>query len=566
MNKFNNIPSYIITKYTLHILRQSKDVDNDIIDKLQAILNIEYKGEENYKSILSETLVQSNHPSIDAIVRFSNADWFKPKGFVHFTKKIPKYIPKTNQIDFEKYNLLIREVADSNKVGKHAFHPLIHYIIKERRYIPTNKKQRSRAIKIKSRHINFATHIDTHIYAYYAKVILGYEYEKYLEEKPFNESIIAYRKILKKKSISGENRYKSNIDFANDVFDYVSKQDSCAVIIIDITKFFDNINHDKLYQAWKELIKKDRLPKDHYNIFKSVTQFSYVDEKDIIEEFKINDKRELKRKNIHCYCKTPKDFRERVVKKKMMKRCIRKDKNGNHIGIPQGTSISAFLSNLYLLKFDEMIFNYAKDKSKFLYRRYSDDIMIVCEKEDYSAIIEFVRNKLQNELNLEANPKKTKLFLCDKGVNKLKITDLSGNPCSIQYLGFDYNGKVVSLKKQGLAKFYRKMKKIVRMKAHRAGMLTDREIQQNFRPRMVARKKQFKGKGIFMQKINRRFTFDSKNNYLGYALRSANDINKVENIAKSQIAKCVKNLHLEIKKYKPYEEQEEDNHIDFNFF
>ncbi len=515
----------------------------------------------------------------EIIIRYANTEWFKPKGFVHFTKQIPKYYPKSNKIDIKRYNLLLKEISDEEKIAKHSFHPLIHYILKERRYIKKLKERADRGIKIKNRHINYATHIDTHIYSYYAKVLIGNEYEKYLESKKFNDCVIAYRKLFKKKDANNENRYKSNIDFAQDVFDYIKEQKDCVVMTLDITKFFDNLNHSTLYTAWTSLIKKERLPASHYNLYKAITNFRFVDEKDLIKEFEINNKRELRRKNINCYCKTPKDFRERVVKKGLIKKCIRIDKEDScgvirrnekdrRKGIPQGTSISAFLSNLYLLKFDEEFFTFAKKQEMFFYRRYSDDILVVCSSDDYKKNLKYITDKMNKDFFLEINPDKTKIRFFKKSINNKNygfVTDKSGNNAQIQYLGFDFNGKVVSLKNQGLARFYGKMKKDVRSKAHRAGMITIAEYNKGYRPKFGAKKEGFRGKGIFTDKLYRKYSLMSKANFLGYAQRSAKEI-KINNNINNQISRSWNNLQKEICKYNYYEYNSDNNKINFNFF
>lgn len=48
-------------------------------------------------------------------------------------------------------------------------------------------------------------------------------------------------------------------------------------------------------------------------------------------------------------------------------------------GIPQGTPISAALANVYMLHFDKRI-NDAVKPLKGIYRRYSDDMIVVCIK------------------------------------------------------------------------------------------------------------------------------------------------------------------------------------------
>jgi len=50
------------------------------------------------------------------------------------------------------------------------------------------------------------------------------------------------------------------------------------------------------------------------------------------------------------------------------------------IGIPQGSPMSAVLSNIYMIDFDKRLNQLAIQKG-FLYKRYCDDILIVCAQE-----------------------------------------------------------------------------------------------------------------------------------------------------------------------------------------
>lgn len=48
----------------------------------------------------------------------------------------------------------------------------------------------------------------------------------------------------------------------------------------------------------------------------------------------------------------------------------------NHLGILQGTAVSAILANIYMIAFDEFVANLIENYHG-LYRRYSDDFIIV---------------------------------------------------------------------------------------------------------------------------------------------------------------------------------------------
>src|SRR6185312_4403266 len=57
---------------------------------------------------------------------------------------------------------------------------------------------------------------------------------------------------------------------------------------------------------------------------------------------------------------------------------LTEDGKKRYYGIPQGLAISALLSNVYLIDYDQMMSKKAKDEG-FYYRRYCDDILIVCD-------------------------------------------------------------------------------------------------------------------------------------------------------------------------------------------
>lgn len=53
-------------------------------------------------------------------------------------------------------------------------------------------------------------------------------------------------------------------------------------MIGDFTHFFDNRDHDYLKRQWCSLLKSDRLPDDHYSVFKNVTAYSKWELKDLL--------------------------------------------------------------------------------------------------------------------------------------------------------------------------------------------------------------------------------------------------------------------------------------------
>jgi hypothetical protein len=65
----------------------------------------------------------------------------------------------------------------------------------------------------------------------------------------------------------------------------------------------------------------------------------------------------------------------------------------NSVGIPQGSPISATLANIYMLEFDQEIFDGASSIGGF-YQRYSDDLIIICEQRFEDDIIKLIRERI----------------------------------------------------------------------------------------------------------------------------------------------------------------------------
>src|SRR6185503_9549647 len=133
-----------------------------------------------------------------------------------------------------------------------------------------------------------------------------------------------------------------------------------------------------------------------------------------------------------------KDFQDKIVKNGLIKGNEYRNKAKKCVcGIMQGSPISATLSNIYMLSFDKRINDLLSVKGG-LYRRYSDDLVIVCNMEDYSEINQIVQNEIK-KYELEINDSKTdttRFFL--NGESRLKACAINSEiPKNMQYLGFE---------------------------------------------------------------------------------------------------------------------------------
>ncbi|PRZ00809.1 reverse transcriptase (RNA-dependent DNA polymerase) [Marinilabilia salmonicolor] len=416
-------------------------------------------------------------------------DWYKQKQYPHIG------LPLTGN----DRQWVAKYVSDPEKVATHAFLPFIHREIKQRKFrkydLPDGSRSRTRINnKPKTRPIHYASHLDSNIYSFYANT-LQYLYEEQIKEREINDCVTAYRKIPIN-PLKPCGKKKCNIDFANDVFKYISKEtkSEMVAIVFDIKGFFKNIDHKKIKHSWQRLLTRFNLPDDHYNVFRNITKFSYIDEIDIFENFKnqIITQNHSKNPKIHNNKK-----RKRVTRLKYLHNqnaiafCTKKDylkwdnrhqyiKNNKYLnqetkelrkkGIPQGATISAILANLYMLEFDTTI-NKKVTEIGGIYRRYSDDMVVVCPS-DYEEQVKSWMRKAISEEKLEIQEEKTQVFLFQNKDNKITCYHKRGEYLDtnnrFEYLGFEFDGENAYLKSASLSKFYRRMKRSVKKGKHHA--------------------------------------------------------------------------------------------------
>lgn len=421
-------------------------------------------------------------------------EWLKFKKYPHIGRPLNK---KKDGAWVKKY------VESSENIAVHKFVPLLHRTLNQRKYRPSkdalkNKSgKRKRIVKDKKqRHIFFSSHLDSIIYGYY-NYLLTKAYEDFLKDKAYGTVAVAYRKIPIGNGKSGN---KSNIEFAFEALEFIenNKERELSIIIADVTSFFDNLDHRILHTQWKRVLNTEDLPKDHYTVYKSLVAKRYVNENELfnrfqsklmIERFKPHNtsQKEIKRKkvskiynmrheNVIAFCEKDEFFAEAtdlIRVEKPYNSLERKSRFKETLkGIPQGTPISATLANIYMLDFDERVYEAATDDSKnAYYQRYSDDLIIVCNRKDEDFFYELIREEIENKANLDIQPKKTNIYryalnqdLEFKG-GILEEGILNSNK-QLEYLGFMYDGKKVRVKTAGFSKFYRTMKRSFRRGAH----------------------------------------------------------------------------------------------------
>lgn len=418
-------------------------------------------------------------------------DWYKIKGYYHIS-------PPTGN-SWKDFKRIERKISSKRFVAKYAFYPLLHTTIDQRRYkkVSGHKTKRAHSYtdkngkvqkNLKKRPLHYANHFDALIMAYYARKLQD-NYDNLLKANPeLDKSITAYRKT----PVTGvKGKYKGNIHFAKDVFDEiknkVNEYGETIVMAFDIKSFFSSLNHSFLYKKWAELINKPELPPDHLNVFKAATKFSFIYKNDLKalgqgSLHKYDEKRLANIRNSNgyrAYFESPRDFRNSVKEGKIhIFHNTFKNDTGEQIGIPQGLPISAVLANAYLLDFDKEIIEKLVRAKNCFYRRYSDDIIIICTPEQMKYVEEIVTKEMKTQ-KVKISEEKTEVFKFEKvndTISVSKLVDSNWMPnLPLGYLGFEFYGNKTLIKSTNLSKFYRRMIYAVKNKAKLALKIAEKE-------------------------------------------------------------------------------------------
>ena len=348
------------------------------------------------------------------------------KPYAHFDLRVSLSMPS-----IRKY------VMDRTKIVTHSFYPFIHFEKKNSRYGKKGPK--------KPRELYYCSHLDRCVYQRYA-FLLNCQYNIWACENNIDDVAIAYR----------DNLGKNNIDFAKDAFDAIRSFPQCFILVGDFTNFFDNLEHQYLKKMMCEVLGVERLPQDYFSVFKNITRFSSWDWKDIVKAAGENIAERGVRKKINS--------KETVLTKEQFQK-NKKDikKNISGVGVPQGSPISAVLSNIYMIKFDKDIKRYVTSKGG-IYMRYSDDFIIVLPYERDAEIADFTSyifsyvESMKGLIDLQKE--KTSCY-----TYKDEVIYEGDQPSSINYLGFLFDGKSIRIRPRAITKYYYRM----RRKAHTIG-------------------------------------------------------------------------------------------------
>lgn len=407
--------------------------------------------------------------------------WYAKKGYPHFD--MPLSLDKAREL-----------VTCPETVSKHQFLPFLSYEKKVRRYRGKDKRS------LKSRPIKYASHRDGYIYAYYSK-LLSERYEQKLRDNKLTECVIAYRAGM-----------GSNITFARLAFDEIKRRGNCVAIALDISGFFDNIDHANLKKEWSDLLGVKKLPVDHYAVFKSLTRWSEVNRDECYERMSVTDKTVTR-----PICKDYKEYRERIKGRgssipSLVHSNKRDDGTWKDYGIPQGSPASALLSNIYMQPFDKVMMEVSAQTGGY-YRRYCDDILWICDAHHVNDVLSAVDAALKERgKKLERKEDKTEISKFSMSPKGILFAD---NP--FQYLGFEFDGHRRLIRSQTLSRYWRRVVYAVRATRRDA----KKSAQYKYEPR------------AFRKKLNKQLTHLGKGNFIrSYAYRAQNEMGGGSSIKK----------------------------------
>ena len=342
--------------------------------------------------------------------------WHKRRGYRHFDR------PATKEF--------LEKIEDPTFVAKHSFSPLIHYNKTEKRY-KKDIKTGNRTLVEKNRPIKYTSHRDAAILAYYSHILEG-SLAKYYNSRGFSDSVIAYRPLG-----------LANYDFSASALDFAKNKSPVVIMAFDVKGFFDNLDHALLKMRLKNILAVKELSTDWLRIFRFITRFHFVDLEALKRHSEFSDRFNKKRRDIIA---TVAELKSAGIQ------FLSNPTPGK--GIPQGTPISASVSNLYMIEFDEKIRKYC-DGIDAKYLRYSDDILVICKSEYAEKTEDMIFRLIQGErLDISADKTEKTCF------NESAAVSATGRVA--QYLGFTLAEDGAAIRQSSLARQWRKMRRAVK--------------------------------------------------------------------------------------------------------
>jgi hypothetical protein len=348
-------------------------------------------------------------------------------------------------------------VTNPVRVGQNPFLPFIVFKKKFNRF----GKGGPRKEREKSRELRYAARKDAYIYEYYRQKLSVF-YETELTKRGLSDVVIAYRKL---KGPTG--RGMCSVDFARNAFAEIHARKNCVGLALDISGYFESLDHNMIKKQWCALLGIPQLPKDQYSVFRAITRYSQIYREDVYKKLDIivwdavrsRWKYRVKKDGIPLQLCSVQEFRSRLKNLVWT--------NWLDHGIPQGSPISDLIANFYLLDFDEILHSFAKSIGGY-YRRYCDDILIVFSNPDikWMDVESFISSEL-GKCGSEISIKPEKTCVHQFSDTKPRCVSLKGDQKRFEYLGFQFDGAEARFRDRTVSAFYRKLKWAIYAEARR---------------------------------------------------------------------------------------------------
>lgn len=379
----------------------------------------------------------------------------KKRGHLHLDRKISYF-------NLHKYKTKL--VSEKKFLRRKSRLPFIKKIDIQNRY-KYNDELWKRVNSKKERSLLYASHIDWICYSrvsYY----LNIKYEDRLHKNWLDNNIIAYRpdinKIYKHNksnlpnvSIS-KNKWtiNSHIHKAKKIFEeIITLWDNTVCICLDIKWFFDNLDHQILLENRINLVwKKHFYENSHHVIYKNITSYKYINEETLKQ---IIDFDSSKFNTYQSYvCKKGNTNNLSSIRKHLK---FITHSNNEKFWIPQWSPVSAVLSNMYMMKFDLTLTKILSSISKkVIYKRYSDDIIIIGDTYNIRAIEKEVKSLISG-LKLDIQDKKTEIIHFKKTKLGFTCNNSWKNHNYLQYLWFIFDWERVLLRNSTISRYNQKL-------------------------------------------------------------------------------------------------------------
>ncbi|EPG5379227.1 reverse transcriptase domain-containing protein, partial [Klebsiella pneumoniae] len=194
---------------------------------------------------------------------------------------------------------------------------------------------------------------------------------------------------------------------------------------------------------------------------------------------------------------------------------------------PQGSPISALLSNIYMLNFDIEMKEYVTSLGGE-YFRYCDDMLFILPSEEKDNVAGIAEQKLL-KLKVSLNVKKTEIREFSVTPTRIKCDK------PLQYLGFIFDGHNIYLRSSSLSRYSDRMKRGVKLA--KATMKRKNKIRKT---------KGLPNKELFKEKVYARYAHVGKRNFLTYGYRASRIMNS--NSIRKQLKPLWERLQKEIHK------------------